>query len=107
AQIPTPNPIVNETIFNFSLRKKQNITLYISPSKSLKKSSFKDFGVKNTFQFGADRIMIINSDLFDEGMHSISFDLRTLSNSNIPNGLYRLYLKTEDNYYWQDVMISK
>lgn len=51
--------------------------------------------------------MIIESGLFNAGQHLIGFDLNLLSNSNIPNGLYRLYLKTEDNYYWQDVMISK
>jgi len=104
-----PNPVYNRGSIGFQLNKTTFVRIYVVPAKA--SNSFKQIiSCNSSFNlhdgFAIDTI--VNTKL-TKGAHFYFldiFDKNQTRSFHYPEGLYRVYLRTESNLYWNDILVD-
>jgi len=84
-----PNPFTNETSINFFLRTTCSISIWIED------------------MYGDDIKNFLNNEIREHGYYVISWNGKNGDNQNIQNGLYKMMLYAEDEYYCDTLFVFK
>ncbi len=105
---PYPNPDNGSQTIHFSVQCSTRVTIFVTPASFLSpENEIVRFANGAARQTGGLAVSVVFDRFAAPGIYSAIWGSRDADGRNLPDGFYRIYLKTDDILLWQDTLLAR